>query len=968
MNHNIAMENTFCLPQPLFELAYERYYEFSQSNNQLLQRLTPSQQQQLVQLLALSDFGFSQLSRHPQWLEDIFSQQLLDNDRLELTMAGHLEALLANCYSESTLDQALRQCRNYYQLIIAWRDLCHLGAIEHSLRHISGLAELLIISARDWHYRHLSQTWGMPVDDNGVPQPLLILGMGKLGGSELNFSSDIDLIFTFPEHGQTQGGRRGCDNQQFFVKLAQKLINSLDKFSYEGFVYRVDMRLRPFGSSGPLVVSFSALEDYYQSQGREWERYAMVKARVLGSDGDFSRELGELLRPFVFRRYIDFSAIESLRQMKQLISHEVRRRGLVDNIKLGAGGIREVEFIVQVFQLIRGGREPSLRHQSLLTTLISFEQLSIFPPDICQALAQSYLYLRRVEHYLQQFNDQQTQTLPDNERDWQRLIFLMNTGSEQQFRSGLEQHLQFVMAQFSEVIGEEDPDAENANDKELSLLQLLFESSQDFDGESVLSELNCRCPQALFEQIQNVKNDLAKRQMGPRGREMLSRLMPKLLLEIVELANADVLLGRLGTLLSKIATRTAYIELLVENPGALTQLIKLCDASVWISKKLTTFPSLLDELLDPKLLYNPTPLTQYGDELRQYLMRIPPDDMEQMMEGVRQYKQAQQLRIAAADVTGVLPVMKVSDHLTYLAQAIVEQSIEMAWQQMVERYGEPVHGGVERGFAALGYGKLGGVELGYGSDLDMVFVHCATPGTMTDGSAADGKKAIDSTHFYLKLAQRILHLFNTRTNSGILYEIDMRLRPSGNSGLMVSHIDTFIEYQHDEAWTWEHQALVRARAVAGDKFLQQKFNQARLQIISQPRDLVALQSEVAKMREKMRAHLGSNDPLQFDLKQDAGGIVDIEFIAQYLVLGFSHRFPELAISSDNVRVFDAVAKCGLMPPPDAMVLKDIYCSYRDKGHRLALQQLKSRVELEEFRAQQQIVIATWQLWLVEPVA
>ncbi len=478
MNTHIILKNSIGLPNSLFKLACERYYEIYEINGQPLQLLSSLQRDKLLEVLGLSDFVFTQLLRYPQWITDIFESSYLDNQQLELMMPQRLTALIDDCVEEARFDQAIRQCRNYFQLVIAWRDLCHLGEVKDSLRHIATLAELLIIATRDWHYQQLANTWGVPCDEHGEQQPLLILGMGKLGGRELNFSSDIDLIFTFPEHGQTQGGRRSTDNQQFFVKLAQKLINSLDKYSFEGFVYRVDMRLRPFGNSGPLVVSFNALEDYYQSQGREWERYAMVKARVLGLDGDFSAQLSQLLRPFVFRRYIDFSAIESLRQMKQLISHEVRRRGLVDNIKLGAGGIREVEFIIQVFQMIRGGREPLLRQQSLLATLKHFETLAIFPADICHSLAESYLYLRQVEHYLQQFNDQQTQTLPDNPQDWQRLIYLMNNDDEDDFRVTLNRHLSFITSQFYAVIGEDESENEQEN-KELNLLKLVFESDAD---------------------------------------------------------------------------------------------------------------------------------------------------------------------------------------------------------------------------------------------------------------------------------------------------------------------------------------------------------------------------------------------------------------------------------------------------------------------------------------------------------
>lgn len=953
------MENNHPLPDTLASLAKQRFNRLAEKSPAAVAGLSEQQLASLCQALALSDFIDDQLLRHPEWLAEVFAEDQLGNSKLDDTMAPTLASRLEGVTTEDGLGRELRLFRNYYQVLIAWRDLCGIGEIRSSMRHISTLAQVLISQTRDWLAASMKPMWGQPVNADGVVQPMLVLGMGKLGGGELNFSSDIDLIFTFPEHGQTQGGRRSTENQQFFVKLAQKLINALDKHSYEGFVYRVDMRLRPFGSSGPLVMSFAALEDYYQSQGRDWERYAMVKAGVLADSGDYVDELNELLRPFVFRRYIDFSAIDSLRQMKQMISHEVRRRGLVDNIKLGSGGIREVEFVAQAFQLIRGGREPALRQRSLLATLGCLKTGGLLAPEECDGLERSYLYLRHIEHCLQQFNDQQTQTLPDNEQDWQRLLWLTGHDNQQQFRDELAGHTDFIHQQFMVVIGEEEAEESDEDQQQLELVQLLFQPHPEaFDGAPVLAELGCESPESLWQQIEQLKEEQDRRTVGPRGREILLRLMPKLLLRVVELPDSEVVLARLSQILSKIASRTAYMELLAENPGALNQLIKLCQASSWIAEQLARYPILLDELIDPKMLYNPLPLEDYDSDLRQSLLRIAEDDLEQLMEGLRQYKQAHQLRIAAADITGVLPLMKVSDHLTYLAGALVNVVVQLAWEQMVARYGEPQHDGEGNGFAVLGYGKLGGLELGYGSDLDLVFVHCGIKGSVTQGA-----KAIDSGHFYLKMAQRILHLFNTRTNAGILYEVDMRLRPSGISGLLVSPIDIFADYQRKEAWIWEHQALIRARTISGDPYLQRQFDELRQEIIQRPREQVELAEAVAKMREKMREHLATGDDVSFDLKQDRGGIADIEFIAQYLVLANGEQHPQLARWSDNVRIFESLEQCDVITREQAVQLSDAYCGYRNEGHRQVLQGAKSRVEAAQFAKQRQLVSDLWGQWL-----
>lgn len=958
----MTVNNTNSLPSQLILFKNTRLTEFQTKYSDTFLLLNDKIKHLLGDFFSLSDFGFEQLSRHPQWLGEIVDSALLSQPSLLNEMTTRSQAMFINVSCEAELERGLRQCRNFFQVVIAWRDMCRLVDIKQSLIEVSFLAETLVIGARDCLTKLLFSTWGHATDDSGAVQPLMILGMGKLGGRELNFSSDIDLIFSFPNHGVTQGGRRSTDNQQYFVKLGQKLVNALDKMTCDGFVYRVDMRLRPFGNSGPLVVSYAALEDYYQSQGRDWERYAMVKARVLGTDGPYNDELTAMIKPFMFRRYIDFSAIEALRKMKLMIGHEVRRRGLVDNIKLGSGGIREVEFIVQVFQMIRGGREPQLQNQSLLITLERLSQMGIFTSNEYKGLLDSYCFLRLCEQTLQQIGDKQTQTLPDNELDWQRLLVVTGIDTQTLFRQELKRHCHVVEQQFSNVIGQED-DSDETESKHHQLLTMLIEADEDFDGSSLLFDMGFSTPQMLFDEIHQLKRELAKRRVGVRGQEAMSKLIPLILHSVLEKPECYLLYRKVGKILQTIATRTAYIELLLENPGALNQLVRLCDASDWISEQLTLHPILLDELLDPKALYSPTPLKEYGAQLRQYLLRIPEDDMEQVMEGLRQYKQCQQLRIAAADVTGAMEVMMVSDHLTSLAQAIIEHVIDIAWSQLIVRYGMPAFEGDEKGFAVIGYGKLGGMELGYGSDLDLVFVHSAQSGKLTDGA-----KQIDSAHFYLKLAQRILHLFNTRTVSGVLYELDMRLRPSGSKGLMVTHIESFLDYQQTEAWVWEHQALVRTRIVCGSTWLTHRFNRIRENILSRQRQVSELQDNVSKMRVKMRDHLTQGTADIFDLKQDNGGIADIEFIAQFLVLAYSHQYPNLMVFSDNVGVFKQAALDNLIDKEQQLTLSSAYQSYRHKGHRLVLNDLKNQTSEKEFESQRLAVSKIWrQLLLTAPI-
>jgi glutamate-ammonia-ligase adenylyltransferase len=894
---------------------------------------------QLAQLLAASPFLGRVLTQQPQLLAGLLSGE---------------PQLNAPDWSPQPVEaQAMAQLRRYRNAMLCQilaDDVLREQPIATALTRVSRLADQLINLAYQWAWQELAATWGQPLDPKGQAMPLLILGMGKLGGGELNLSSDIDLIFVYPENGETSGGRRSCENQQFYTRLGQKIIQLLDQVTADGFVYRVDMRLRPFGDSGPLVLSFAAFEDYYQAQGRDWERYAMLKARVINPQQPYADELRAMLKPFVYRRYIDYSAIESLRRMKQLIEQENRRRNRVNNIQLGAGGIREVEFIVQTLQLIRGGRIPSLQQSSILQALAALVQEGLLQPQAAFELTGAYLWLRRVEHHLQGMDDQQTQTLPDDSLAQQRLCAALQLADWPALLSQTEQAMAVIHQQFRQVIAQE----EQVESQQLLLARMLWDS--ELPAAELAEHIDWLAePEAvaLCQCLQQFKVDSLKRNVGPRGRELLEKLLPLLLSQLEQAKAGLAVFERVLGVIRQIMTRTAYLELLFENPPALQQLVKLCGASGYLAEQLARYPMLLDELIDPKLLYQVAEGADYRDRLRQQMLRVPDDDLELIMETLRQYKQAQTLRIAAADITGILPLMKVSDHLTWLAETIVDKVVELAWSQMVQKYGYPA--GLDalsaKAFAVIAYGKLGGLELGYGSDLDLVFLHqCDTL------APTSGERAIDSRQFYLKLVQRIIHLFTTRTASGVLYEVDTRLRPSGNAGLLTVHVQTYGDYLRNEAWTWEHQALVRTRLIYGDAQIASCFAQIRREVLSRPRDIAALAREVIDMRQKLRAHHGEQST---EVKHRAGGIVDLEFISQFLVLAYSAQHPALYEYPDNIRILDAAAASGLLAHEQVQSLQQAYQRLRGVSHRQTLLPVTDPLA-QDLTGAEQAVQLSWQ--------
>ena len=920
---------------------HDQYPKFAQ---QLIENASSQALADFKHVLTLSDFVLRSALQAPEIVVNLFV-----TENVYLNVSQNYKALLKqqlqSCQTEEELHRELRLFRLAQMVSIATADLVLNIPLNDSLKRLSELADALILGALEWLSDFCYKKWGKPTNKDGEVQPLLVYGMGKLGGRELNFSSDIDLIFVYPETGETVGERRSIDNQLFFTRLGQKLITALHQKTEDGFVYRVDMRLRPFGESGPLVLTFNAMEDYYQEQGRDWERYAMLKARLIG-EGKYHGNLSDLLRPFVYRRYIDFSVIDSLRRMKTMIAQEVRRKKLTGNIKLGAGGIREVEFIVQVFQLIRGGRIKDLQQRNLLTVLPILVKHQEISNHSEQVLEKAYRFLRRVENIIQALDDKQTQTLPNEPLDQARILHVLGDDvfpSWSNFLTYLEKLTSAVHQEFIVLIGEESPNHQMENDQWVTLWDSEWPDDESIEWIAT-NQPNWQA-EKTWQLLVDLKRDFKQRSIGNRGRQILSKLVPILISHIVNINGNEITLERITWLLTKIVTRTAYLELLYENEGALKHLVKLCQASSWLAEHMAKYPILLDELIDPKLLNNPPELSSYAADLRQVLLRIPEEDLEAQMDMLRQFKQAQQLRIAAADIAGVLPITKVSDHLTALAEAIIGEVVNMAWQQVSERFGVPssLAETDDKGFAVIGYGKMGGFELGYSSDLDLVFIHNCKHDDQTNG-----QKPVMASQFYAKLAQRIMHIFNTRMNNGVLYELDMRLRPSGNSGVLVVNIDTFGQYQQEEAWTWEHQALVRARATYGNQQIVKQYNDIRRQILTKSRDEKKLKQEVIDMRNKMRDHLDKSTDELFDLKQGRGGLVDIEFLTQYLVLNYSAQYHEVCQYSDNIRIFTTLANVDILTIEQKDLLIEHYCQLRNFGHKTSLQNESAMMNAEQF--------------------
>lgn len=947
----------------------ERMLEQGQKNYQRLidvandeQKIVFEENSEILKnVFGLSNFISNVFIHKPVLGFEILSCKAIDTKFKSGIYKEQLHSLLSKIKDDTILKRELRNYRNKQMAIIAWRELLAKSSIEESFEALSELAEVFITETLDYLYNLNCGLYGTPTSHSGEQQKMLVIGMGKLGGKELNFSSDIDLIFCYPRSGETVGSRRAIDNQVFFTRLGQQLIQALDQKTADGQVYRVDMRLRPFGESGPLVSSFAALEDYYLKHGRSWERYAMVKGRILGETNIFSQELEEMLRPFVFRRYLDFGAIESLRKMKSMIEAEVRRRQLHGNFKLGEGGIREIEFIAQVFQLMRGGRIKALQEKHLLTVLDNLKNCGCIDEKAYSILMPCYVFLRHTENILQEINDEQTQTLPDKLLDQDRLFTAMGFDSYESFLAKINDIMSKVHAEFAMIIS--DPDTQEVNKEDPVFLDLWL---LHLNSNEVLEILNNHFQKSddleeLAQAIVLFNKECMSKPIGPRGREILNKLMPYLFSKLSSITGAAKIFNRIAQLILRIVSRTTYLQLMIENPGVCDQLIKLCAGSRLITEQLTEHPILLDELLMPQNLYTPTDPKDYPHELREFLLRVENNDLEQQMESLRQFKQIQLLRICAADLVGALPLMKVSDYLTFLAQTILAEVVNLTWNQLVSKYGEPsnarLHG--DHGICVIAYGKMGGIELGYGSDLDLVFL---CDGELTGDT--NGENSISDAMFYGRFAQRLMHLFSTRLSSGILYEVDTRLRPEGDAGPLICSLSGYSSYLENKAWTWELQALVRARAVLGPERLVNEFNNVRNRIIRKQRDELFLCNEVVSMRKKMRDSLIQGKKDEFDIKQGFGGMTDIEFMAQYLVLVNAQKYQSMVLWSDNVRIFEECARLKLIPPTIANRLIDAYLAIRNKYHKNSLQGISRVVTTSELDKERLFVQTVWNALMI----
>ncbi|WP_196139535.1 bifunctional [glutamate--ammonia ligase]-adenylyl-L-tyrosine phosphorylase/[glutamate--ammonia-ligase] adenylyltransferase [Aliikangiella sp. G2MR2-5] len=856
--------------------------------------------------------------------------------------------------TEQEIMCSLRIFRKCHSAVLAFLELSGKFAIDTSCLRISLLAEVLIQNAADKARLILAPRFGIPFDSQGNQQHLLVLAMGKLGGRELNFSSDIDLIFFYTEEGTTQKGSRSIENSQYFKKLAVLLIRLLDENNEEGFVFRVDMRLRPYGDSGALVITLAQAEDYYQEQGREWERYAMVRAKVITGSLKEREKLESIIHPFCFRRYIDYGVIDSIREMKAMIQRESRRKGLKDNIKLGEGGIREVEFIVQSLQLIQGGRDKRLTERSILKVLPFLVEAKMLPEETADFLAQAYRFLRRLEHCIQELHEKQTHQLPQLSVEQQYIAQVMGFASWSEFLTKLLKVQSSVHQEFEHLLGQERQKEHLQSEFFQSLAEGHIDAEQLVKKaeEEGFTQLDTEQSQLFIKNLNSFLQMPSVKSLSARGSDRLKTFFPSLLSTCLASEFPQDTLKRTLTIIQSVLKRTAYLELLSENPPILQHLVDLAGKSEWIVQRLSAFPILFDELLYPNSLYEPLQTADLESELRQSLLRVDTLDEEEVLDVLRVFKQTNELRVAAALLAERLSISQVSRYLTQLAQVVLDAAIRLCWQLVTQRHGKPegLSDG-DYGFAVIGYGKLGGMELGFGSDLDLVFLFNQPVDENTIG-----KRPLNNSRFYTRLAQKLIHLLSTRTNLGLLYEVDMRLRPSGSSGLLVSHIDAYRDYQMESAWTWEHQALVRARFVAGDEKLAPLFEKVRDKTLKKKRDTVTLKKDVTEMRDKMRSELEVTRQDKIDLKQTRGGLVDIEFIAQYVALSYRGQ---LSVPHNTVDCLLLAKDEGIIDKNQALQLIRTYRQFRNHLNELAITKSEKLVEREEFEDKTLQIAAIW---------
>jgi len=853
---------------------------------------------------------------------------------------AEIDAALAEAAGddEAALKRRLRRLRQRLLLRVMARDLAGQATLAEVCGTMSALADAMLGTAQAWCEAQLLRAHGQPRGAAGDALALVVVGMGKLGGGELNVSSDIDLVFLYPEEGETDG-TRPLSNHEYFARLGRRLIALLSEVTEDGFAFRVDMRLRPYGESGPLVCSFEALENYFITQGREWERYAWIKARPITGNvtaaSDVNGEKGAhatlqpIVRPFVFRKYLDYASLGAMRRLHAEVRREVARRELADHIKLGPGGIREIEFIVQGLQLIRGGRDPALAVRPTLTVLARLAERNLISADSARALAEAYDFLRRLEHRLQYLDDRQTHRLPVDDEDRARVAAMSGAADWTVLAAAIDDVRATVTRHFQAAFAESD-DGNGG--------PAVWQDDHDAVAPA-LAALGYRDPEAAAARLRALRAGQRYALLPTESRRRFDALVPALASVAADTPDPDATLARGLDLIEAIARRAAYLALLAEHRVALERVARIIGASSWAAQFITQHPLLLDELLDDRVLYAAPDWPAYGRLLRAQLADHA-GDTEAQMNVLREQHQAQVFRLLAQDLAGRLSVEQLADRLSAAADAVLEVCLETVWSQLRERHRKDAPR-----FAIIAYGKQGGKELGYASDLDIIFLY-----------DDDDERAPE---VYARFAQRVNHWLTTHTAAGVLFATDLRLRPSGASGLLVSSLAAFEQYQEKSAWTWEHQALSRARYCAGDAAVGAAFEAIRERILRRARDPAALARDVLEMREKMHAAHPNRSPL-FDLKHDRGGMIDLEFIVQYLVLAHAHAHPELVGNLGNIALLGIAGGLGLIPTALAAQGQDAYRDFRRRQHALRLEGAQyARVAPATVAAQANAVRGLW---------
>ncbi len=892
----------------------------------------------------------------PIWLLNLVKNQELHSEFNIDNYIDRLKPIFKHTKETVETQKLLRQIRKAEYARIAWRDLQGYATVKQTLSELSFFAQSCLDETLSWCFDWLKIQPRIGEFECTLQNHVVIFALGKLGGYELNFSSDVDLVFAYSDISKHTREQQ-ANAASFYLKLVQQFIKAISEQTEDGFVFRVDTRLRPFGNSGTLIPTFSAIDQYFQTHGRDWERYAWIKARVIAGDAEAGQQFLADATPFIYRRYLDYGAVQSLRAMKELVDVKARQNTTKIDIKIGQGGIREIEFIAQLFQLIYGGRHLTLRIRPTIDVLSKLEDLGMLSHESVSKLIAAYLFLRKAENGLQLRDDQQTHRLPDVEQDQFQFAFLLGADNWDDFYSQYIEHASSVNNVFQSLLQINEVDGDQSAE-DIKEFVYLWQQIEDKEYCIEILEKYSKDAQSIYERLRVFSQTAVVHQLEPLARGRLDDFIPIFLRNTLDLDNSDIVIDRFLAILKKITQRSTYISLLIESQNKLNKLFKLIEISPWIAQYISTHPILLDEVLKMANYYEAPSSLEMHKQLDTYV-QYTNDDLEKYMEGLREFKHAQSLQIAAADIAENISTMSVSSHLSWLAETCLSNAISRAYKDLTDKYGAPIcvngNGKFMPELLIIEYGKLGGLELGYESDLDIVFVHNSSGITCE----TDGEKKLNNDVFFTRLVQRAIHLMTTMTSAGKVFEIDIRLRPYGESGAIVSSINSYKRYLENEAWLWEKQALIRARPLPSDNSLANVFKRIRKNVLCQQREIEEVRNSIIEMRDKILSEHGSKVENKFNIKRDRGGLVDIEFIVQFYVLSYAYEHNELCSYTDNIQILDVCALSKLIDEETAEQLKSIYLAYRKHLHQLNLRLLPHTVEDNVFAKERSVIQKYW---------